>query len=289
MNNILQDDQNFLVEAIDWQGKRAVKKTAKPTASASRVSRLKNDVLGMHFFAELTKKHPNLQLHVPEVYDFGPSFYIREYIEGQPIIDKSDSLEEAKPKMDKLAKLLADIDRIESTQEIGYIGSSNYRNLWQSIPRWAKENVADKIITDEQAKKVIEISAGLDQYIKPRIAHGDSPSKHAYLQPSGTITLIDYENFTPQAARYFDVAWSYTRLYSFSGSTDSAKYFLSSFIAQTEPVANQAEQLMAVFIQRTLGLQKDADVDAKKGVDYISRAKELFDMVLQNDLRLLNL
>ncbi len=290
MGRVLQDDENFLVELVNWRGSPAVRKSAKPSAPKTRADRLKNDVLGMRFFAELAKNHQNLELYAPKVYEFEENFYIREYIESEQFLDEAASFDEAKGKLDKFAKLLADVDRIEPGEQVGYFGSTNYRHLEQSIPRWADENVHDKLITEAQAENVRQIAAGLGKYLKPRIAHGDmSAYKHSYLMPDGKVALIDFENFTTGAARYFDVAWSYTRLWSFATSTDIPRYFLASFMSQAETAEHQSEQLMAVLIQRTLGMQKDADKDLeKKGVDYRDRSKELLDLVLQNKLELLH-
>ncbi|MGH7157040.1 MAG: hypothetical protein ACREGG_02950 [Candidatus Saccharimonadales bacterium] len=287
---VLQDDENFLVELISWQDKPAIRKTAKFTTPKTRADRLQNDVLGMQFFAGLVHKNPNLDLHIPKVYESTTDFYIREYIDSPQFLEESASLEQAKDKLDKLAALLADIDRIEPSRHIGYFGSSNYKNLEQSIPRWADENLQDKLIMDVQNKRVKQISAGLGEYIQPRIAHGDvSTYKHTYIADDGKIALIDFENFTSAAARYFDMAWTYTRLYSFAKTTEIPRYFLTTFMKKSETTDHKDKQLFAVILQRTLGMQKDADKDLKtKGVDYCSRAHELLDLVLQDRLELLH-
>jgi hypothetical protein len=287
---IIQDDVNFKLEIVDWQGQPAVKKSIKPTTPQTRADRIKNDVYGMQFFEQMLHKNQNLPLHVPRIYDFGEGYYVREYVADQSVVEEGMDIAEAGDRLKKLASLLANIDRIEPYGEVRFIGSSNYRNLHKSIGEWANENVRDQIVTPAIAERVKQISAGLGQYIKPRIAHGDmSPYRHAYLRPDNKITLIDFENFTPQAARYFDVAWTYTRLYSFASSTDIPKQFLATFLELAEPVAHRTEQLMAVLIQRILGMQKDADVDlTSKGIDHRDRAKELLELVLQNKLELLH-
>jgi hypothetical protein len=283
-------DEVFKLEIVDWRGQKAIKKSATERTPKTRAERIKNDVYGMNFFAEMAQKYPSLKLYAPKIYEAGDSYYIREYIEDQPVVEENTKPEEASVRLDKLTELLASIDRIESYGEVRFVGSSNWRNLHKSIGEWADENIQDDLITKDQASRIKEISASLGQYIQPRIAHGDmSPYKHAYLRPDDKVALIDCENFTPQAARYFDVAWSYTRLYSFAVSTEIAKRFLASFLAQAEPAEHQREQLMAVLIQRTLGMQKDADADLKsKGVDFRDRAKELLELVLENKLEVLH-
>ncbi|MBI4034434.1 hypothetical protein HY380_00885 [Candidatus Saccharibacteria bacterium] len=287
VGKVLQDDQNFHLEIVDWQGKLAVKKTAKATTPASRVERMLNDVDGMRFFSEMADKRPEFRLYVPAIYEEGDRYYIREYIDCPVVADAGMSFAEAAPRVKQLAKLLADIDQLEPHGPAGYIGSSNYQNLHGSIGRWVSENLAENLINQTQADRAMEISKGLGRYIKPRIAHGDmSAYKHAYIC-GDKIALIDFENFSSQAARYYDVAWCYTRMFGL-GSPELARHFLAEFLKVAAKPTHQAEQLMAVVIQRTVGLQKDADVDAQRGTDYRDRASELLELVLQNKLELLH-
>lgn len=287
---VLQDDLNFRLEVIDWQGRSAIKKSAKDTTPKTRLDRIKNDIYGMRFFTEMAQVYPNLKLYVPKIYEADDNYYIREYISDQPVVDQHTDVNTAKQRLDELARLLADIDWLQQYGEVRFVGSSNYQKLHNSISKWADENLQDKLIDQSQAEHIKQISSGLGEYIEPRIAHGDmSPYKHAYLKPNGLIALIDFENFTPQAARYFDVAWSYTRLYTFAVSTEIPKAFLASFLSHAEQPPHQIEQLMAVLIQRTLGMQKDVDADLKsKGIDNRHRAKELMNLILQGRLELLH-
>jgi aminoglycoside phosphotransferase (APT) family kinase protein len=287
-NNVIADEI-FRVEKIEWQQQPAVKKSAKASTPQKRINRIKNDLYGMEFFAKMGQDNPNLNLYVPTVYETGDKYYIREFVADEPVVSEGATLDQASQRLEKLVQLLASIDSIEPYGEVRFVGSSNYERMQPSIAEWADENLRDGIINQAETHRVKEISADLGQYITPRIAHGDmSPYKHAYLRPDGKITLIDFENFTPQAARYFDVAWSYTRLYSFSSTTDIPKRFLSMFLEQAATAEHQAQQLMAVIIQRTLGMQKDSYVDLKgKDIDYRLRAKELLHLVLENRLELL--
>src|SRR5579872_5219500 len=103
---ILQDDEDFLVEVIEWRGEEAVKKSIKPTTRAERVRRLKNEAYGIEFFTDLVKKHPEIKLYVPKLYEAGDGYIISEYINQPALGDSPENL-------DRLAKLLAAIDRIE--------------------------------------------------------------------------------------------------------------------------------------------------------------------------------
>jgi len=288
---VLQDDDNFLVEYIDWQGQPAVKKTAKETAPETRATRLKNDVYGREYFTDLAQKHPDIGVYVPKVYESGDGYYVSEFISSEPVVNEHMSLEEAAPRLDRPAQVLANIDRIDPYGESRFDGSNDYRQFNRSFEKWAKMPLESGQITEQDVIRINNLYDSLNSYLQPRIAHGDmSPYKHAYLQDDESIAFIDFENFTPEAARYFDVAWCYTRLYSFASTTDIPKSFLASFLKYSDPVPARAQMLQIAILQRTCGMVYDAYHDSQKEQeqkDYRPRATELLNLVLQARLELL--
>lgn len=289
VGRILQDDRDFLVEVIDWHGKPAVKKTPKPTTRPERIKRLENEAYGLRFLADLSEKHQNLRLHIPKLYDATKTSIIREYIEDDPLVTPQMPPDVAEKRLDKLATLLAGLDRIKPYGETKFVGHFDYRDIRKNFPKWTKEPLEDGLITKAQISEIDRLLRPLEAYLQPSIAHGDlSPHAHAFLMPGGKIAWVDLENFTPSAARYYDVARCYVRLYSFQATTDTPKRFLSSFLSQADDIEYREEQLMAIMLQRTLGTQYDAWYDAQKGDDYRVRAKELLELVLQNKLELLH-
>lgn len=281
MKKTLQDDENYRIEVIKYGGKRAVKKTVKETAPAKRADLISNEIYGMQFFTELLTKNPHINMYIPKVYEQGDRFYTREYIDAEPIGENQGRL-------NKLAKVLADIDCIEPDGEIRFIGSSDYRDITKYVDEWLEEPLKESMVSASRVKQANQMFQSLKTYLRPRIAHGDMSSfKHAYLRTDGKVALIDFENFTPNAARYYDLAWGFTRLYSFAASTDTPKYFLNSFLNFAEQADHQEEQLLAIILQRTLGMQYDAWKDESKGQHYKDRAAELLELVLQNRLELL--
>ena len=286
---IIYEDKIFRLEWVDWRGSRAVKKSTVETTPQTRADRLKNDVYGMQFFADMVKNNPQLNLYVPKVYESGAKYYIREYLDGEPVVSEDTPTAMAAERLDKLARLLAGVDQIKPYGEIRFVGSADYRDIRRSFTKWAEHPLAKGTITQAQVDKVWKLSNTLNPHLQPRIAHGDmSPYKHAYFMNGGRIGLIDFENFSPNDARYFDVAWSYTRLFSFAASTDIPKNFLASFLTHAEKVDHRDEQLLAIFLQRTLAMQYDAYYDAQKGINYRDRAVELLDLVLKGKVELLH-
>ena len=280
VGKILQDDRDFLVEIVGWQGHPAVKKSIRPTTAPERIKRLKNEVYGLGFFADLAKNHPDLKLYVPRLYQEGAEYIITEYIDFPPLGDDLDNLR-------KLAGLLAGIDAVKPYGEAMITPNFDYSDIRDRFPVWTEKALAAGVMTQDQLDKANTIIDSLERYIEPRIAHGDlSPYAHAFTRPDGRIVLVDLEVFTPRGARYYDVARCYTRLYAQAESPDVPKRFLRSFLELSEPTAHREEQLLAILVQRTVGMQRDAAIDVGKGRNYKQRAAGLLNLALQARLEL---
>jgi hypothetical protein len=286
---ILQENEDFKVELIDLRGRPTVRKSLQPTTPPERAVRLQNEAYGMRFLAGLASDHPGTMLRIPELYEATNDYILREYIDAEPISSPQMSPKTITERLDKLAAQLAAIDRIEPYGETKFVGHFDYHDIRKNTAKWIAPPLAGGQITQSQVDGINKILEPLLPFIRPRISHGDlSPHRHAFLLPDGHIVWVDLENFTPSGARYYDVARTYVRLFSFEPSTDTAKHFLAAFLAKADKVERQTEQLMAIIAQRTLGMQYDAWYDAGKGTDYHSRAKELLELVLQGRLELLH-
>ena len=285
VGRILQDDRDFLVEVIDWQGKLAVKKSPKATTAPHRIERLENEAHGLKFLAEFVQKYPYLSLYVPELYEASRNFVIREYVDAEPLVKAEMEFDLAEKRLDKLATLLADIDRVEPYGEVRFVGHFDYRNIRKNFPKWTKEPMEADMISQSEIDRINQFIDKFEPYLQPRIAHGDlSPHSHSFLMPKDKIAWVDLENFTPNAARYYDVARCYIRLYSFQKSTDTPKRFLASFLDKADDIARREEQMLAIFLQQSLGIQYDAWYEAQVRTDFRSQAREVLDIALSGKL-----
>ena len=111
----------------------------------------KNDVYGMAFFADQVKNHPNLNLYVPKVYETAVTIYIREYIADDPMGIREIGAKRSQLAAGAISQIIGGY-RPAGTTRPGrlLIGSSNYRNLHQSIAVLADENQQAGIITSSQ-------------------------------------------------------------------------------------------------------------------------------------------
>jgi hypothetical protein len=285
-SRILQDDKDFLVEVIDWHGKEAVKKTPKSTTEPKRIERLKNEAYALGFLSDLTAKHKDLNLYVPKLYNFSDNCVTREYIDASPVVTPDMADYEAARRLDKLAALLADIDRIKPYGEVKFVGHFDYRDIKKNFPKWTKEPMDDGQIKQSEIDKIKQLIIEREEYLQPRFAHGDlSPQAHAFLMENGKIAWVDLENFTPNGARYYDVARTYMRLYSFQKSTQTPRRFLTSFLEKADGIPHLEEQMLAIFLQQSLGIQYDSWYEAKVRTDFRDRAREVLDIALQGGLK----
>jgi hypothetical protein len=285
---ILQENEDFKVELVEWQGKPAVRKSVQLTIAPGRAERLQNEAYGIGFLQDLSKKHPEVNLYIPDLYEIADTYLVHEYVEGVPIASPESPRAEVEERLDMLAQQLADMDRIEPYGETRFVGHFDFHDIRKNTAKWAAAPLEGGQITQAQVDGINQIIEPLLPYIKPRISHGDlSPHRHAFLRPDGKIAWVDLENFTPSGARYYDVARVYVRLYSFEPNIETAKKFLTSFLSRANKAEHIEEQLMAIISQRTLGMQFDAWYDDRHGSDYRERAKELLELVLQNKLELL--
>src|SRR4051812_14121724 len=102
MGEILQDNEDFRVEMVQWKDRPAVKKQIKKTTPAHRAERLKNEVYAMGFLSDLAAKNPQARLYIPNLYEQGDSYLIREYIDADPLIQLEMTQELAAPRLDLL-------------------------------------------------------------------------------------------------------------------------------------------------------------------------------------------
>jgi len=287
MEKLLQNDENFRVELIDWHGQHAVRKNLQPSTNERRQKTFQNEITGTELFSEIVYAHPDWHVKVPRTFEKGEGWVIREYLEGETLCTEESRLEQAAPGVKRLATALAFIDRVEPDLNIAppFEDSAPYTNIRKRFETWSKGPLESSILAHEAYESAQQLIATFQPYLVPRYAHGDvSPLKHVLVDATGTIGLFDFEHFSSQKPRYYDVAYCYSRLFTRVGDKRIAGSFLNSFLEVAETPPHQTEQLLAIMTQRAIGMHFDAFNDRAKGVDYVDRAQELLALCLQGDV-----
>jgi len=286
---ILQDDENYRVEHLDWRGKDALYKGIKDTLSDERRKAFQNEIVGMQTFRTLAVKHPEWQLVVPEVFEEGDDYVVRDFIEGEELLSPETTREEAKARLARLAEVLAGIDLVQPDQ--GYTpgrDSAPYIDIRRRFEAWGKAPLESGMLVADDFAAANSLIEEYQAHLQPRYAHGDmSPFKHAYLLPGESLGFIDFEHFSPQKPRYYDAAYAYSRIFTRSSNPGIAGDFLQHFLEISEPAPRKTEQLLAIMTQRAIGMHFDAYTDAQKGEDYAARAQLLLRLCLSRNVALL--
>jgi hypothetical protein len=237
--------------------------------------------------AALIAQNPQLELYVPELLEASSDQIITEFIEAEPVVYIGMPPAEAMPRLNKLAEVLAELDRLKPYGELKYKGHFHYRDIRVNFPKWTEKSVAEGLMSKSQVDQINKILGSLIPYLQPRLTHGDLlPHSHALLLDNGKIALVDLENFSPEGMRYYDVANCYNRLFRYALTTDTPRRFLQHFLSRADRVKYREEQLMAAMLQRVVAMQYDAWYDlTHQGVDFRQRAAELLNLCLKNDLK----
>src|SRR5690348_8124386 len=139
----------------------------------------------MGFLSNLAAKNPQIILYIPKLYEAGESYFIREYIDADPVIDVGMEFNKAKPRLDKLAYHLAGIDRIEPYGKVKFVGHFDYHNIRKNFPKWNEQSLKSGYISQAQVNQINKTLDELQVYLKPRFAHGDLlPHSHTFYLPN---------------------------------------------------------------------------------------------------------
>ena len=271
----IQDGTNFKVELVEWVGSPAIRKTLNPNAESRRAVTFKNELLGMEVFDKLAQTYPEWGMRVPKVYEKGEGWMIREFIDGNQLIDHATPLESARENLSRLAVQLAAIDRVEPDKTIPeHEDSAPYTDIRKRFSKWSEKPLAAGILDQNSYDGVNVLIDDYTPYLTPRYAHGDlNCIKHVLVTENNQLAWIDFEHFSAHKPRYYDLAYGYSRLFTQSQYPEVAGELLKVFLENAEPTPHRDEQLLAVMSQRAIGMHFDAMNDLAS-VDYRDRAQD---------------
>jgi hypothetical protein len=285
-DEILQDDKNYRVVRTKWQGKDALRKTVKSMADEQRQKIFHNEITGMQAYRALATGHIAWRLTIPEVFEEGSDYVTREFIDGEELLTLDITRDDAKSRIVRLAEVLANIDQIEPEQAYKpNRDSAPYTDIRRRFDSWSEAPLEAAILSSKDFAAANALIKEYQPYLEPRYAHGDmSPFKHVYLLPNNRVGFIDFEHFSPQKARYYDVAYAYTRIFTRAKYPEIAGDLLQYFLDVSEAAPHKTEQLLAILTQRAIGMHFDAYNDRQKGEDYVDRAQLLLRLCLSRNL-----
>lgn len=148
------------------------------------------------------------------------------------------------------------------------------------------------LMISEMVSEARRIVRDYQTYVTPRFQHGDFVPWHLFAEHSGRWISFDGEHASVEKPRYYDLAYSYSRLCTRSRDTGSAARLLGGFIVLGEQQGDFTRDefykaFLPVLMSRSIGMFLDAANDRKKGDDYVAEANELFGRCQSRDLQAL--
>lgn len=151
-------------------------------------------------------------------------------------------------------------------------------------------------ITPEMVQNAHTLVDDYSGFVTPCFQHGDFVPWHVFSVKNGNMpdqwVSFDGEHASMQKPRFYDLAYSYSRLFTASSNQVAAAEMLGQFIALGEQ--NQeftADEFYVAFIPvlmtRSMGMFLDARFDGEKGNDYLEEARDLFNRCQARDLQAL--
>lgn len=137
-----------------------------------------------------------------------------------------------------------------------------------------------------QAKQIVD---DYSKHISPRFQHGDFVPWHLFsVEQEGQEPLwisFDGEHAGTLKPRLYDLAYSYSRLFTRARDSVTASRLLGEFIARSNngSVDEFYEAFLPVLMTRSIGMFLDAYNDGQRGVDYLSEAKDLYERCVSQD------
>lgn len=136
-------------------------------------------------------------------------------------------------------------------------------------------------LTPEMVAKARQVVEDHKLFMTARFQHGDFVPWHIFNDSSGKWISFDGEHASTQKPRFYDLAYSYSRLFTVSRDSNLAARMLGGFIVMGEE--NQEftrdeffASFLPVLMSRSMGMFLDAANDSEKGNDYLIQANDLF-------------
>ena len=270
-------------------------------------SYLGREPIWAQFAKEVGNHYPDLQLdsllpeHVEKNSDGQVTQVVYPYIDAPFVADPSDSTNLHNPEtMQRYVDVLLAFDQYGmgwTAQDI--LDNSDehtpYNQLDKRWDNWVNVGrlVDDGIVTAEMLHRARALLQDHEQYVKPQMQHGDFTPWHLFNktdeQGNSTWISFDGEHASTIKPRYYDLAYSYSRIFTRAKDQQTASAMLAQFVEKGAArgqfeIDEFTHGFIPVLTSRSIGMFLDAQHDKDK-VDYFHEAHDLFERCMTRDLR----
>ncbi len=171
-----------------------------------------------------------------------------------------------------------------------------YDNVDKRWDEWVHvgELVERGYVTREMISDARKLVTDYAAFITPRFQHGDFVPWHVFSNDSDQYSpqwiSFDGEHASMRKPRYYDLAYTYSRLFTKSRDRESAAHILGEFMRQGVAQGEFTSQdfyagFLPVLMSRSVGMFLDARFDDDKGDEYFDEAKDLYERCISRDMR----
>lgn len=245
-----------------------------------------NEVAWMEFASHLAEEHPELHCRGLALRGYQPcEVILTEFIEA-PLVATPKSLDANFPsRLSRFVDVLIAVDKVGQGYHTSLPSRShkpNYHQLDKGWDAWYRRlndefsiKYADMV---EAARRAIQDTPPLTACMQ----HGDFVPWHIFEKEEEWV-IFDAEHAHHELPRFYDLAYSYSRIYTRADDSNLARQQLALFI---ERIALEEtdfwQQFMPVLITRAVGVLSDALYDLPK-VNYEEQARELLEACLADN------
>lgn len=167
-----------------------------------------------------------------------------------------------------------------------------YDHLDSRWGEWVKHGnlIKDDVMTQRMLDDARSLVTEYGDTVRPRMQHGDFVPWHLFDdKATGKWITFDGEHASLLKPRFYDVAYSYTRVFTRSKDAQAAQSLLRQFaekgVRDNQFTFDELESgIIPVLTSRTIGMFLDAQHD-KQSIDYFDEANELYRRCMMRDLR----
>jgi len=269
----------FEYKKVSVDGEILFLKIAK---SAKEGRNFENELAWGEFMNQLVTVHPELRIRATDPFSYQPNLaYLSEFIDA-PFLCTKENVDDLMPYIPRYNTCLQAVDSIG----LGYTtslptrdGKVNHLNLDIRWEDWFKASGGfGKYENDiERARALVKASTTLQSCMQ----HGDFVPWHIF-NVSDEWVVYDSEHAHHDWPRFYDLAYSYSRLFVWQRKRHVAQALLNEYIATMQlPEPEFWEQFLPVLTSRAVGVLSDALTDLPK-VNYVSTAEMLLQRCLDD-------
>jgi hypothetical protein len=249
-------------------------------------SRIETDAWWCDTVATLNQRQ-ELTISAPRIADRGSGWYVADWIDGESSMAKKNNPIGLDQLMPRYVETLVQLDGIDPAQLVKPPPGPGDRaladQLTGSLRKWGAPALAAGFLKPGQLAAAGQVINDYQEFLTPRLQYGDFSPWPILVDKQQAWWLIDGENAHTNRPRYFDLAYFYTRIFTYMHGPAEAARLLQDFSEASDQKSEDIYRaLLPSMTSRAIGMHFDAVNDLSVN-DYRAEAQDLLMRCLSRD------